>query len=274
MTNKPLVSILIANYNKQKFIDRCVNSCLNQTYKNIEVIFVDDSSTDNSYKVAKKFKKIKLYKKNNKNRQRKFNTFFQIDTYLYAFKKSKGKYISFLDADDFFEKKKIECIVNFFESDNNYPILFDKPIIYYSKKSFSKKENFNNSLRKNKWPKFPPQSCISIKRNFFKILLNEVKKKKFNLLTLDFRLAILSHIVHNKFFILDKYLTFYFQNNAGESRNKFRMFNSNWWLRRAQAFKYLRYLSNKYKKDYTSGLDYIITIFISFNIKLFQKILG
>ena len=40
----PLVSILIACYNREKYIDRCIKSCLDQTYKNLEIVFVDDSS--------------------------------------------------------------------------------------------------------------------------------------------------------------------------------------------------------------------------------------
>ena len=59
MKKKLLVSILIANYNKEKYIDRGIKSGLKQTYKNIEIIFVDDSSNDNSFNEAKKFKKIK-----------------------------------------------------------------------------------------------------------------------------------------------------------------------------------------------------------------------
>ena len=54
MQKKPLVSILIASYNKEKYVNRCINSCLLQNYKNIEVIFYDDGSKDNSYNLAKK----------------------------------------------------------------------------------------------------------------------------------------------------------------------------------------------------------------------------
>ena len=73
---KPLVSILIASYNKEKYVKRCIKSCLDQSYKNIEIIFVDDGSKDNSYKIAKKFRKIKTYKKKRKKSNTKFNTFF------------------------------------------------------------------------------------------------------------------------------------------------------------------------------------------------------
>ena len=60
---KPLVSILIASYNKEKYLQRCLDSCLSQTYKNIEVILVDNESTDNSYSIASKYKEIRLFKK-------------------------------------------------------------------------------------------------------------------------------------------------------------------------------------------------------------------
>ena len=51
-----LVSILINNYNNQKFLKKSIFSCLNQTYKNLEIIIFDDNSTDNSLKILKKIK--------------------------------------------------------------------------------------------------------------------------------------------------------------------------------------------------------------------------
>ena len=56
--NKVKVSVLIANYNNAKYIKKCVSSILEQTYKNIEIIFIDDHSNDNSLKKAELFKKI------------------------------------------------------------------------------------------------------------------------------------------------------------------------------------------------------------------------
>ena len=55
--NKPIVTVIIASYNNEKFIKKCLNSVLNQTHKKIEIIVVDDCSTDNSIQVLKKFKK-------------------------------------------------------------------------------------------------------------------------------------------------------------------------------------------------------------------------
>ena len=59
MSKKPLVSILIASFNKDKYTERCIISCLKQSYKKIEIIFYDDGSSDNSITIAKKFNKLK-----------------------------------------------------------------------------------------------------------------------------------------------------------------------------------------------------------------------
>ena len=73
-------SVLIANYNNSKFINECIESLNNQTYKNIEIIFFDDNSNDNSLEVVKKFQNIKIIE--NKT-QTKFGSFNQMN----AFKK-------------------------------------------------------------------------------------------------------------------------------------------------------------------------------------------
>ena len=51
----PKVTVIIINFNNSKLINRCVKSVLSQTYSNLEIIFVDDSSTDNSIQIAKEF---------------------------------------------------------------------------------------------------------------------------------------------------------------------------------------------------------------------------
>ena len=60
MEKKPLISILIINYNNGKLLPRAINSCLTQKYKNLEILVLDDKSTDNSVKVLDSFKKNKI----------------------------------------------------------------------------------------------------------------------------------------------------------------------------------------------------------------------
>lgn len=104
---KPLVSILIPLYNTEKNIVETLESCIHQTYKNIEVIVVDDGSKDNSLKVAKDYAlthpQIKVIAQQNGGGCKARNT---------AFANSTGDYIVYLDADDIISEDKIESQVN------------------------------------------------------------------------------------------------------------------------------------------------------------------
>lgn len=99
-----LVSIIIPVYNSEKYIKRCLNSVLNQTYKNIEIVIVDDGSTDNSFLEINKFedKRIKYFKKENEGVSIARN---------YGIKKSSGEYLLFVDSDDYIAKDMINELV-------------------------------------------------------------------------------------------------------------------------------------------------------------------
>ena len=105
MKSSQLVSVLINNYNKEKYCLNAVKSVLNQTYKNLEIVFYDDNSNDNSVKKIKEIKTDKLTIILNKKRSKKFS-FNQINGIKKAFNKSRGNIICLLDSDDFFSKKK------------------------------------------------------------------------------------------------------------------------------------------------------------------------
>ena len=71
-------SIIITNYNKSSYLEKCINSCLRQKYKNIEIILFDDCSKDDSNKIYDKFKKkIKIIE----NKKKKFTSFSQNQTF-------------------------------------------------------------------------------------------------------------------------------------------------------------------------------------------------
>ena len=99
--NPPKVSILIPLYNSENYIEETIQSCLNQTYENIEIIIVDDGSTDKSLQIAKSFEsgKLKVYSQPNSGACKARNL---------AFEKSIGDYIQYLDADDLLSENKIE----------------------------------------------------------------------------------------------------------------------------------------------------------------------
>ena len=103
--NKNLVSVIIPFYNSKKFLERAIISVINQSYKKLEIILVDDCSTDGSDLIARKFLKkdirIKIIK------TKKNSGAVGLPRNL-GIKKSIGQYVSFLDSDDYWEKNKIE----------------------------------------------------------------------------------------------------------------------------------------------------------------------
>jgi len=110
----PLVSIIIPCYNYGKYIEKCIQSAIDQTYENIEVIVVDNGSTDNS------LEKIKLFSSNEKVKVIKLEVNIPPGTAEksavgIAINKSRGEYISILYADDWYLPKKIEKQIELFK---------------------------------------------------------------------------------------------------------------------------------------------------------------
>lgn len=97
----PLVSVVIPVYNSALFLKECIDSVINQTYQNIEIIIVDDGSTDESCDIIEKYYKdnVKLIRQKNSGASSARNN---------ALNYINGKYVQFLDSDDYLDNKKIE----------------------------------------------------------------------------------------------------------------------------------------------------------------------
>jgi len=111
MSNLPLVSVLTTSYNRAKYIGEAIESLLNSTYSNWELIIVDDGSKDNTVAIARSYEskdsRIKVYE-NEKN----------LGDYLnrnQAASYAKGKYIKYLDADDKIYPYGLEILVTYME---------------------------------------------------------------------------------------------------------------------------------------------------------------
>jgi len=245
-----LVSILIINYNNTKFLERSINSCLNQSYKDIEILVYDDKSTETIIKIEKKFKKIKTVKFY-KNRNKKINipALDASNSYRSLFNKSKGQIICLLDSDDFFRTSKVKKIIKIFT--------LDKKI------SFIQNLNTNDINVKNSiisfWPYFAPESCISFKRSFFIKFQKDTDKLKFKFtkVWLGFRLAVYSYYKDKSFYHLNEKLTFY--ENFGQSI-KYKKFNNLWWQRRKDSFMYTHIITKKL--IFLVNFDYLISSLI------------
>ena len=109
-----LVTLLVPVYNTEKYIKRCLESIINQTYKHLEIILIDDGSTDSSSKIcddyAKKDSRIEVFHKENQGSSAEKNFGLSI---------AKGKYISFVDSDDYLEPTIIEKLVKKIESNQS-----------------------------------------------------------------------------------------------------------------------------------------------------------
>ena len=99
------VSVVIANYNSSTYIQQCIDSLNSQTYKNLEIIFFDDNSSDKSLDIIRKFSNVKIIE--NKV-QTKFGSINQLNAFKKAVEISDGDIIFLLDGDDYFKNEKIE----------------------------------------------------------------------------------------------------------------------------------------------------------------------
>ena len=107
MTKQPLISIIIPIYNIMDCLEKCVDSCLNQTYQNIEILMVDDGSTDGTSKlcdkIGKKDPRIRVFHKENGGSSSARNL---------GIENAKGEYLGFVDSDDFISSTMYEDLMN------------------------------------------------------------------------------------------------------------------------------------------------------------------
>ena len=140
------VSVIVPMHNSSKHIQECIESVINQTYKNIELIIVDDKSTDNSLEIAESIKdeRIKIIKLS-QNVGAAMARNRGID-------EASGEYICFLDSDDYWYKEKIEKQVKFIK-ENDYTFIYsayeflkeNKKHIAYVPESITYKQALKNT---------------------------------------------------------------------------------------------------------------------------------
>jgi len=101
-----LVSVIIPSYNSSQYISKAIESVLNQTYKHIELIIIDDGSTDNTNEIIAKYNdKLIYYYQENSGPAKARNIGVSL---------CRGNYVAFLDADDYWDKTKLEKTISIF----------------------------------------------------------------------------------------------------------------------------------------------------------------
>tara|TARA_B100001057_G_scaffold426925_1_gene451381 strand:+ start:2962 stop:3744 length:783 start_codon:yes stop_codon:yes gene_type:complete len=141
----PLVSVIVNCHNGQKYLSECVRSILNQTYKNFEIIFWDNYSTDTSYEIIKKFKDKRI----RKFRLNKFNSLYKSRNL--AISMSKGKYLTFCDTDDLWTKNKLIEQLRLFNRSKHIKFVFSNYFVL----------NENKKIKYIKFKKKLPEGFIT-----------------------------------------------------------------------------------------------------------------
>ncbi len=118
--NNPLVSVIVPVYNSKKYIHKCLDSLLSQTYQNIEIICIDDESNDNSLEILRdynnKYQNIKVFSQKNSGAAIARN---------YGIEQSTGEYLLFVDSDDYIENTAVEKLVKNILSNKSDIVLFN-----------------------------------------------------------------------------------------------------------------------------------------------------
>ena len=216
MNTNPLVSILIPIYNVEKYLGKCLDSVFSQTYKNVEFVFVDDCSTDNSYNVL-----ISSIKQNNipeykytivSHKQNEGIAVSRADCIANA----QGEYVQFVDSDDWIEPDMTETLVEATKSSQ-----IDLVGCYFIKDFLSGKqtrhsENYSQSCAENM------VLCINydISTVLWKMLIRRSRFSYFKItphvdIVEDYIISVKLYFYANSFAVVDKYMYHYVQYNEG-----------------------------------------------------------
>lgn len=165
------VSVIVPVYNVEKYIKKCLNSLVNQTLDEVEIVVVNDGSPDNSQKIideyTKKYKNIKSYVKENGGLS---------DARNYGIKRATGKYISFVDSDDYIRKDMLEKMYNYAIQKNFDVVVCDSINVYSDGTEILIKSNNNYSDDDVKnYIISPPMACT---RLFKKSIFDKIEFKK------------------------------------------------------------------------------------------------
>lgn len=166
MKNEPLISVIIPVYNCEKTIETAIDSIINQTYKNLEIIVVDDNSTDNTYEIVSGLKdeKIKLIKspidscRFDKKLNRNINAGYLARNT--GFKHARGEFITFQDADDASLLNRIEVQYELLKKYNATHITTDW--IQFNEKYINKEFDVSSYIKNSKIEMLEPKEIYTM----------------------------------------------------------------------------------------------------------------
>lgn len=210
------VSVIVPVYNVEKYLDKCMNSLVNQTLEDIEIIVINDGSTDNSLKILNKYKKkypnkLIIIDQENKGISVARNNGIEIAT---------GKYIGFVDSDDYVKYDMFEKLYNKIEKTKSDIVVCDFEE-YYMKTGKFKYMNFTNNIKsKNLYEDASIINTIDYapwNKLFKKDLFNDIRFLK-NIKYEDLNAILKTFLIASKISLVKESLYIYRINDTGETR--------------------------------------------------------
>lgn len=236
--NLPLVSIVVPCYNHEKYVKTTIESIIQQTYENIELIIIDDGSSDKSVDIIKematlckdRFHRFKFIHRENKGLCRTLNEGIDL---------AEGKYFCSLASDDIYIENKIKIQVEFLEKNNEYGMCYGKVLVFEN--SIKNTFDYNNSNKSGLIFNdlindgcFIPAPSVLIKKEVFKI----VGKYDESLWIEDWDMWLR---IARKFKIgyIDKYFAYYRKHDSNISKQSYKMYEA-----QVKIFEKYKYLDN------------------------------
>jgi len=251
-------SILITSFNKGKYLDECIKSCLNQSEKNFEIIVCDNYSDDNSNSIFKKYEKnINLIRKKKISTSSPTN---QIDLIKLGFESSTGDVICLLDADDYFFPEKLNILKKNFLENDFYEVIFDLPLV--KNLNSLKKFKLKNKKQKYIWPTIINTSSIVLTRKFLNECIEKGIFEKFDFLEVDFRINVYARCIKKNFKVISEDVTVYRKVDDSIMVN-IKKYSKKWWIKRKEAHEFMRNFFLKNQLVYENKFDYYLTDKIS-----------
>ncbi len=261
-----MITVIINVYNGEKYIKKCLDSIINQTYRNLEILIVNDGSTDKTLDICKSYNDKRLKIITTKNQGLSLSRNIGIDN-------AKGKYLYFVDADDFIKLDTLEYLYNLCEENNADMSTCESKDIY----------NYNFKIKKEKEKIFILTNKEMLKKNLLNVINHSdttwnklIKKDVFknirfeneiiNDLTTTYKLIISSKkIIHS-----NKIKYYYYRNPDSVTIRKKHDLNRN-----IEIYKVLTNRYNEIKKIYPDLIENdiamartIITLYSRKNKKL------
>lgn len=125
---QPLVSVLCLSMNHENFIEKSCLSLIDQTFKNFEIIYVDNNSTDRTFEIANKIFLNSGLPYTGYKREKSYGVSANLN---FMIKKAKGKYIAILSGDDFWELDNLKEKIIFFEKNQHYGMIYSSGYKYF-----------------------------------------------------------------------------------------------------------------------------------------------